>query len=154
MSPLEYGEASIEDLPRIVEMKLAMFEESGHARLLASNAKSIVLNDYLNLYENNRAIHLVVRSESRIIACAGAFLKNDLPFCYFDPPEYGFLGDVYTELEFRGRGVATRLSTDAVNWLKSHNVRMVRLLATDAASSIYAALGFKPTDEMALEWET
>lgn len=154
MSSLRYGEASIEDLPRIVEMKIAMFEESGHARLLASDAASVVLNDYRQLYREGRAIHFVARSKSGIIACVGAFLKNDLPFRYFDPPEYGFLGDVFTELDYRGRGIATRLSTDAVSWLKGRNIRMIRLFSTGAASSIYAALGFKPTDEMMLELGT
>lgn len=154
MCSLRYGEASAEDLPRIVEMKLAMFEEAGHAHLLASNAESVVLEDYQQLYQEGRAIHLVARSKTRIVACVGAFLKNDLPFRYFDPPEYGFLGDVFTDPYFRGQGVATRLSTDAVSWLKQRNVRMVRLFATEAASSIYAALGFKPTDEMMLELGT
>ncbi|MFP4074901.1 MAG: GNAT family N-acetyltransferase [Halochromatium sp.] len=151
MSLLSYGEASIEDLPRIVEMKLAMFEEAGFSHLLASDAASVVLSDYRQLYQERRALHMVARSKAEIVACVGAFVKSDLPFRYFDPPQYGFLGDVYTDSHYRGRGIATKLSGDAIGWLKDCNVRMVRLLASESASSIYAKLGFKPTDEMMLE---
>lgn len=154
MSLLSYGEALAEDLPRIVEMKLAMFEEAGYSHLLARNAASVVLGDYRQLYQQQRAVHMVARSQTEIVACAGAFVKTDLPFRYFDPPQYGFLGDVYTSSGFRGQGVATKLSTNAIGWLRDRGVKMVRLLATEAASSIYVNLGFKPTDEMMLELGT
>ncbi len=151
MTVLIYEEATTADIPRIVEMKLAMFEEAGYSHLLARNAASLVLDDYRRLYQEKRAIHMVARSRDKIVACVGAFLKNDLPFRYFDPPQYGFLGDVYTDSHYRGRGIATKLSNNAIDWLRGHDVKMVRLLATEAASSLYDELGFKPTDEMMLE---
>ncbi len=154
MSKLQYGSASIEDLPRIVKMKIAMFHEAGHAALLASDVESIVLEDYLRLYEKDLAHHFVARDEQTLVACVGAFVKSDLPFRYFEPPQYGFLGDVYTETKYRGIGIATRLSTDALNWLKSRRVRMVRLFASEAARPIYESLGFSSTDEMVLKWRT
>lgn len=150
MSPVSYGEATTQDLPRIVEMKLAMFEEAGFSHLLAQDAASVVLRDYQQLYDEGYATHMVARSGTEIVGCAGAFLKSDLPFRYFDPPQYGFLGDVYTNRRYRGQGIATKLSADAIEWLRGRDVRMVRLLATEAASSIYAELGFQPTDEMML----
>ncbi len=43
---LEFGIASVEELPRIVQIKFAMFLESSHADLLASDAADTVLADY------------------------------------------------------------------------------------------------------------
>lgn len=151
---LRYGSASIEDLPRIVEMKIAMFYEAGHGDLLTSDAESIVLRDYVRLYEKNLACHFVARDRQTLVASVGAFVKSDLPFRYFEPPQYGFLGDVYTENRYRGIGIATRLSTNALNWLKSRNIKMVRLFASEAARPIYESLGFRNTDEMVLQLET
>ncbi len=153
-SNLRYGAGLIEDLPRIVEIKIAMFQEAGHADLLASDAESIVLEDYLRLYKEDLAHHFVARDGKTLVASVGAFVKSDLPFRYFEPPQYGFLGDVYTEKEYRGIGIATRLSTDAINWLKSRKVRVVRLFASEAARPIYESLGFSSTDEMVLQWRT
>lgn len=150
---LQYGSASIDDLPRIVEMKIAMFHEAGHANLLASDAESIVLEDYLRQYEKDFARHFVARDGPRLAASVGAVLKSDLPFRYFEPPQYGFLGDVYREASYRRLGIATPLSTEALYWLKSKQVRMVRLFASQAARPIYESLGFSSTDEMLLTWD-
>lgn len=154
MKLISYENAGIADLPHIVEMKIAMFKESGHGDLLAPNARTLVLKDYEAMYEGSLAIHKVARTRSGIIACAGAFIKSDLPYRYFDPPMYGFLGDVYTQAAYRGKGIASHLSAEAIAWLRSRKIRMVRLLATDAASSIYSSMGFEPSDEMVLTWPT
>lgn len=150
MPPLEFNAATVEDLPRIVEMKLAMFSESGHADLLAPDAGELILSDYRRLYATAEAQHFVARSGGIVIACAGAFLKSDLPFRYFNSPSYGFVGDVYTEPAFRGQGCANLLSERVLLWFGSRGIRMVRLLASEAGRPLYAKLGFVPSDEMVL----
>lgn len=147
---VEYGIATSNELPRIVEMKVAMFDEAGHGDLLGDNAVSMVLNDYERLYREGIAAHFVARDNGEIIASAGAFIKSDLPFRYFDPAIYGFIGDVFTEKTYRNRGISTVLNKDALKWLKTKGVLMVRLLASEAGRPIYVRLGFQPTDEMAL----
>ncbi|MGD0611105.1 MAG: GNAT family N-acetyltransferase [Anaerolineales bacterium] len=143
--------ATAADLARIVEMKLAMFQEGGHADLLASDAREVIQRDYRSLYRRGLARHFVMREGGRIVASAGAFLKSDLPYRYFATPFYGFIGDVYTEPAYRGRGMATQLTREAIAWLAGHGVMEVRLLAFDAARQIYIRMGFRPTDEMVLE---
>ena len=151
MSNIAFREACLEDFPRIVEMKVARFEEAGHASLLAKSAEGIVMDDYRRLYELNEAKHFVACIDKKIISCVGAFIKADLPYRYFEPSRYGFIGDVYTEPEERGRGLATALNKKALAWLKKRGVIMVRLLASNAGRKMYENLGFTSTDEMALK---
>ena len=148
MPSFEVSTATTDDLPRIVEMKLAMFSESGHADLLAPNAGELILSDYRRLYTTAEAQHFLIRTGGVAIACAGAFLKSDVPFRYFRSPSYGFVGDVYTEPAFRGQGCAKVLSKNVLFWLRSRDIRMVRLLASEAGRPLYSKLGFVPTDEM------
>jgi GNAT superfamily N-acetyltransferase len=143
--------ATLDDLPAIVDLKLQMFEEAGMAEMLADDVYELVLSRYHALYECGIAQHFVVEQEGRIIACTGAFLKEDLPYCFYRRPVYGFIGDVYTLPEYRRRGYARQLATDAVYWLKSHGVEMIRLLTTPQARSLYTSLGFQPGDEMVLK---
>jgi len=138
------------DLERVVALKLAMFEEGGHAGLLSADARKIILRDYRRLYRRGEARHFVVREGGRIVATAGAFLKSDLPYRYFVTPFYGFIGDVYTEPACRGCGLATALTERAIAWLKARGATEVRLLAFDAARRIYEKMGFQATDEMVL----
>jgi predicted GNAT family acetyltransferase len=148
---LKIETAAAADLARIVELKLAMFAEGGHADQLAVDARTIILRDYRSLYRRDLARHFVVRSGGRIVAAAGAFLKSDLPYRYFDTPFYGFIGDVYTEPAFRGGGLATDLTRWAIDWLAGRGATEIRLLAFDAARRIYERMGFRTTDEMVLE---
>ena len=151
-STVNFSIAALDDLPQVVEMKLAMFGEAGHAALLAPSSASTILADYQDLYSRGLARHFLAKAPEGVVASAGAFLKSDLPFRYFDPPQYGFIGDVYTYPDFRSRGFAKALNQEAVRWLREQGVTMIRLLASDAGRSLYVKLGFQPSDEMVLTY--
>ncbi|MFZ5645889.1 MAG: GNAT family N-acetyltransferase [Bacillota bacterium] len=142
--------ATTKDLHVIVGLKLKMFSDAGMLELLAEKSKSLVFETYNKLYYNGTAAHFIIETDNKTVACAGAFLKNDLPFCFYEKPVYGFIGDVYTAPEYRRRGYARILTGEAVNWLTAQGVDMIRLLATDQARPIYKELGFKESDEMVL----
>ena len=146
-------EASLIDINKIVELKLKMFEESGHMNLLSKDAYEIILNKYTSLYKDGIAQHFVIQDKSEIIACAGAFLKNDLPYSFYIQPVYGFVGDVYTYPKHRHKGYARLLMKEVISWLKIKRVDTIRLLATPQARHMYKELGFKATDEMVLSLE-
>jgi GNAT superfamily N-acetyltransferase len=108
----------------------------------------MVLADYQTLYTTGLARHFIAKLGTTIVGCAGAFIKEDIPFRYFKIPRYGFIGDVYVDPVNRGSGIASRLSADALAWLRSQDIGMVRLLASEAGRSIYSRLGFMSSDEM------
>ncbi len=147
---MEILEAQAIHLPRIVELKLAMFEEAGLGHLLASEFKSLVLADYQKLYESSEALHFLAIHSGTIVSMAGGFIKSDVPYRYFHNPRYGFVGDVYTLPTARRQGLTTTLNRFVLDWLKKEGVGMVRLLASDTARPIYEGLGFQATDEMVL----
>src|SRR5713226_5058735 len=142
--------ASVDDLPALVRFKLRMIEEAGLAHLFAADVTARALTRYAALYAAGTAQHFVVEQDERIIACAGAFLKDDLPFCFHRPPVYGFIGDVYTDPEHRRQGYARQLTLKAIDWLRSRDVQMIRLMSTPQARPLYEELGFQPSDEMVL----
>lgn len=148
---MESLRAGIDDLARIVELKQKMFEEAGFGHLLSTDFVDIVFEDYKRLYDRAEAAHFLIRVEGRIIGMAGGFVKSDIPYRYLRVPRYGFVGDVYTESTHRRQGYAKQLSLQVLEWFQCHEIDTVRLLASDAARPLYAALGFVPTDEMSLE---
>jgi len=147
---VEYGAATIQDIPRIVDLKLAMFLESGHAGELRQDASEVIRSDYEQLYQESCARHFVARASGQVVACVGAFVKRDLPYRYYSPSIYGFVGDVYVAPGYRRQGLASRLTHDALAWLRSTGITTVRLLATESARGMYERMGFAPSDEMVL----
>jgi ribosomal protein S18 acetylase RimI-like enzyme len=150
-SPFTLEPAQADDLPHIVALKLAMFEECGHADLLATDAAERVLSDYQTLYARSEAQHFLARSGAQIVAMAGAFIKSEVPFRYFRVPITGFIGDVYSEPEFRRCGLALALNRHAIDWLAAKGIETVRLLASHSGRPIYEKLGFAHSDEMTLD---
>ena len=142
--------ATKKELPRIVELKVSMLRDVGASNLLSKDAFDIIVEDYRKLYDRDEAIHFVAVCDSTIIATVGAFLKSDLIYPYFEAPFYGFIGDVYTESTYRRQELAHRLSEMAVDWLRSRNVAMVKLLTTAEGQAIYEKMGFGLSNEMML----
>jgi len=151
---VKYNIASPDDIACIVDMKIDMFSEFGYDRYLDENAHDIIAQDYSRMYESNLAIHFLAQVDNRIVGIVGAFIKSDIPFCYFSKGYYGFIGDVYTIPNYRNLGISMKLNQDALNWLKDYGVSFVRLLASDAGRPIYERLGFSPDVDMVLKFDT
>ena len=62
-----------------------------------------------------------------------------------------FILNVFTEPEFRRRGIARAVVGAMVNWCRARGFHSVRLMASDVGRPLYQSMGFFPTHEMKLE---
>ncbi len=141
------------ELKQIVALKMAMFRDTHLGLQFRPDVEEYIFKDYQSLYEKDDIRHFTKSENGTLVAMAGAFIKHDHPFCYLDPPYYGYIGDVYVHPDYRKRGWATQLSRLCIDWLKSKDVSVIRLLAASAARPIYEKLGFQPSDEMVLRFK-
>jgi GNAT superfamily N-acetyltransferase len=56
--------------------------------------------------------------------------------------------NVYTEVQWRGRGVARALMRTVMKWAEAQGTDRVVLHASDAGRPLYESLGFRGTNEM------
>jgi len=145
---LNYQRASHDDLPHIIQMKQAMFEEAGIA--MGASTEQL-LKFYRNYYDEEKAFHYILVVDESPVAMAGGFLKMDFPFCLYPNPMYGFVGDVFVMPEYRRQGHARGLSNQVIQQLKQQGVDTIRLLASDAAKPLYQQLGFEQSDMMIMQ---
>ena len=150
MNPDIQAAEPVKYLDQIVSLKIQMFKDAGYESLLAENAKEIIKADYERMYAAKTASHFIKLEGDEVIAMAGAFIKDDIPYRYYKEPRCGFIGDVYVTPSHRGQGLATKLSKSCIQWFKEKNVSMIRLKASGAGKPMYEKLGFEPTDEMVL----
>jgi len=84
----------------------------------------------------------VVEQDGRVVACAVALLQHRLPTPGTLDGTYGWLEQVVTLPEARGRGAATACVQGCLDWLRARGVREVQMQSTRAGEPLYRELGF------------
>jgi len=92
-----------------------------------------------------------VAVEKQVVAGAGLWLMDWPPHMVGLSPRRGNILNVYTEPEFRRRGLARRLMESAIDWCKTDNIDLVILHASPEGRALYEALGFRASNEMRIE---
>ncbi len=136
------------DISIIVDMKMAMFKDVGSIELLQDNVQENIKNVYASLYEEDKLCHFIAYEGSRAVACGGAVIKEDVPFCFFKTPYYGYVIDVYCVPEKRGNGYASQIMKSVLQWLEEKKVHCVKLKPSEAGRRLYEKLGFYDSGEM------
>ncbi|MDQ7850054.1 MAG: GNAT family N-acetyltransferase [Armatimonadota bacterium] len=88
---------------------------------------------------------LVAREQARIVGYGVARITLLPPF--FAERRRGFIQDVFTRQGYRRRGIAHRLVTDLLTWLREEDVRTVELtvaINNTEAILLWKSLGFRP----------
>ena len=101
---MEIKKAEIKDLDIVIKLKMDMFKEVGSIVLLQDNAEKNIYEKYMELYQQEKCCHYLVYENDSIIACGGAVIKEDVPFCFFKTPMYGYIIDVYCISDKRRNG--------------------------------------------------
>lgn len=147
---MEIKKAEIKDLNIVVKLKMDMFKEVGSIALLQDNAKEQIYEKYKELYQEEKACHYLVYENDSIIACGGAVIKEDVPFCFFNTPMYGYIIDVYCIPEKRRNGYSSKIVEELIKWLQSKGIHNIKLKPSAVGKHLYEKLGFSDSGEMEL----
>ncbi len=147
---MEIKKAEIRDLDVVVKLKMDMFREVGSFALLQDNAEEQIYAKYEQLYREDICCHYFAYENGRVVACGGAVIKEDVPFCFFKTPMYGYIIDVYCIPEKRRNGYASEIMKALLEWLKCKGVHTVKLKPSAVGKHLYEKFGFCLSEEMEL----
>ncbi|MGA8541108.1 MAG: GNAT family N-acetyltransferase [Terriglobales bacterium] len=129
----DMGEGTVEELDRMVEAATPWL-----ARALADGSYH----------------HWLALDPSGRVAGGGGVLLSPWPANPRDPcSQRAVILNVYTEPEFRRRGIAQQIMRTILAWVKGHGFRSVNLHASDEGRQLYEKLGFAATNEMRLKFD-
>jgi GNAT superfamily N-acetyltransferase len=129
----DMGEGTVDELDRMVEVASPWL-----ARALADGSYR----------------HWLALDNSGRVAGGGGVLLCPWPANPKDPcTERAVILNVYTEPEFRKRGIARQIMLEILAWLKQKGFRSANLHASDEGRPLYEKLGFEATNEMRLKFE-
>lgn len=147
---MEIKKAEIKDLNLVIKMKMDMFTEVGSITLLQENAEEKIYEKYKELYQEGKGCHYLMYENDEVIACGGAIIKDDVPFCFFKTPKYGYIIDVYCIPEKRRNGYSSKIMKVLIEWLRNSGVHNIKLKPSAAGRYLYDKFGFYDSGEMEL----
>ncbi|MGA9529364.1 MAG: GNAT family N-acetyltransferase [Terriglobales bacterium] len=126
----DMGEGTVEELDRMVEVARPWV-----ARALADGTYR----------------HWLAIDPQGSVAGGGGVLLCPWPANPHDPcTERAVILNVYTEQEFRRRGIARLVMGVILDWIKARGMRSVNLHSSPEGRALYESMGFKATNEMRL----
>lgn len=150
MDEITIREARSSDLAAIVHHRRAMFEDMGYRDVAALDAMEASSRTFFaqSLAEGWYRGWLAQNEAGEVVAGGGILI---LPWPS-NPRDAQILRpmivNIYTESAYRRRGLARRLMTAMLDWLRQEGYGTVSLHASDLGRPLYESLGFKATNEM------
>lgn len=92
----------------------------------------------------------VAQAQDTIVGSVSCQLFSGLYPSPFKLEHRGYIWNVYVESDHRLQGIATELTTAAINYLKDLNCTKVMLHASPLGKPVYEKIGFVPNNEMVL----
>ena len=147
-------EAGREDLETILHHRRSMFRDMGEGTVEQLDRMVEVARPWLvRALENESYRHWLAWDTSGRVAGGGGVLISPWPANPFDPcVERAVILNVYTEMEFRRRGIARMVMETVLAWCKSYGLHGVNLHASPEGRALYEKMGFAQTNEMRLKF--
>jgi GNAT superfamily N-acetyltransferase len=150
----EIREAGLPELEVILHHRRSMFRDMREGTVeeldrMVAAARPM----FAKAVENGSYHHWVAMADDGRVAAGGGVLlcpwpANPREAC----TERAVILNVYTEPEFRRRGLARQVMQVILEWVKAHGLASVNLHASDEGRFLYESVGFKPTNEMRLRF--
>jgi GNAT superfamily N-acetyltransferase len=146
--------ATVVDAAMILHHRRSMFCDMGEGTAEELDRMAAMTGPWLAqaLADGSYRGWLAEDSSGRVIG-GGGVLLCPWPASPKDPLlRRAIILNVYTEPEFRHRGIARRIMATILGWLKEQGFPSVSLHASDEGRHLYEELGFKATNQMRLRF--
>jgi GNAT superfamily N-acetyltransferase len=149
--------ATLTDVAVLTHHRVSMFRDMAelpqHAEAELVNASESFFRATVATGEYIAWLAVTNNEPERVVAGAALWLRPMLP----RPTPTGIIqghealvANVYTEPDWRRRGIAALLMRHVLDYTREHRVGRVLLHASDDGRPLYESLGFVPTNEMKL----
>ena len=152
MEDITIRKVTMQDIPDIVKQRRLMFEAMGFKDpenlQLVEKASYEYFEKLLTLNEFHGWV--AVTQEGKIVCNAGIIIDQHPPGPSNLSGKVAYIFNLYTLVDYRGRGIATEVMKTLLEWIKKEGIDVSTLHATDAGERIYKRLNFRPSRQMYL----
>jgi GNAT superfamily N-acetyltransferase len=144
-------EGSIADIPEIARQRRRMCEDMNYTDAVALATMVTVTADYLNKAIPEGSFRSWLACDNARVVAGGAVVISSWPAHAYDLEcRRATILNVYTEPEYRRRGIARLIMETMIAWCKQEGFARVSLHASERGRHLYESLGFEDSNEMRL----
>ena len=144
MCVVTFGTANRNDIAELVRLRIAYMEEDyGAVSEYERRSMEEHLPDYFERRLGKELIAFVARAEGRLVASAYLLIIEKPANPVLPNGLDGEVLSVYTEKDYRGRGICTQLMRTLIEYGREHDLCRLDLLATGEGYPLYKKLGFE-----------
>ena len=92
--------------------------------------------------------YVAVTEDEKVVAGGVIWLRENHPSPGFAGGKIPYLLSFYTDPQYRGRGLATLIAKEAMEWARERGYPWMTLHASPMGRGIYEKLGWESTTEM------
>jgi GNAT superfamily N-acetyltransferase len=143
-------QATLADMGIIVAHRHQMYEDMG----LHDPTQHAMMEEHFipwlrKRLENGRYLEWFAETvDGQVVAGAGMWLQDWPPGYHGWSPFRGYIFNVYTEGDYRRKGLARRMVQAALDWCGANGITKVGLHYSDEGRTVYEAMGFEHSNEM------
>ncbi len=146
-----FGEATKDDIDELIRMRIAyMKDDFGSVSEHEKECMENQLRDYFGRKLGTELVAFVAkdveRNTEKIVSVAYLHIIEMPANSVLLNGFYGTVLSVFTENEYRGKGLCTKLMQNLIAYGKEHGLGRIDLSATNDGYRIYEKLGFKEKD--------
>lgn len=145
-------EASASDIPEILRQRRRMYEDMNYTDSAALEAMASLSSGYLATHMADGSFRAWLACDGdRVVAGGAVILSAWLAHPYDLECRRATILNVYTDPEYRRRGIARQLMQTMIEWCKREGLARVTLHASQDGRHLYESLGFVASNEMTLK---
>lgn len=139
------------DIPEIARQRRRMCEDMNYTDADVLSAMVNVTADYLKKAIPEGSFRSWLACDNGRVVAGGAVVISPWPAHAYDLEcRRATILNVYTEPEYRRRGIARQIMETMINWCKQEGFARVSLHASEHGRPLYESLGFEDSNEMRL----
>jgi GNAT superfamily N-acetyltransferase len=144
-------EATLSDIPEIARQRRRMCEDMNYTDDSALSTMATLTADYLKKAIPDGSFRSWLACDNGRVVAGGAVVISPWPSHAYDLDcRRATILNVYTEPEYRRRGIARQIMETIVAWCRQEGFARVSLHASEHGRPLYESLGFEDSNEMRL----
>lgn len=137
---ITYQKLTEKELDTFIEMRISQLREEGAVENI--DLRPALKNYYEKHMSDGTFVSWLALDNEKIIATSGISFVEKPPYFACPSGKIGLLSSMFTDKQYRRKGIAKKLLSKVINEAEKYGCSMVQITASDMGVLLYSDFGF------------